>query len=181
LGEIQAIGGVNEKIEGFFEVCLAKGLTGEQGVIIPRSNEPNLMLKESLVEAVQEGKFHIWSVSMVDEGLEILTGVAAGERGEDGLFAEDTVFGRVDWRLKDLAIRLIEFGRDNNKDRPPEKKPDEEQPGQVLPNEQKPDEEQPNDQLPTDEPPADDKPEEEQPDGDPPAGDQPEDEPPETA
>jgi len=110
-GQVQAIGGVNEKVEGFFEVCREVGLTGEQGVMIPRANVKNLMLKEEVVEAVREGRFHIWPVGTVDEGIEILTGVPAGSRGQDGFFPEDSVHGRVDARLRELAERLAEFGR----------------------------------------------------------------------
>ncbi|HDN84310.1 MAG TPA: ATP-dependent protease, partial [Candidatus Aerophobetes bacterium] len=98
-GEIQPIGGVNEKIEGFFDTCKRKGLTGNQGVIIPRSNVKNLMLKKEVVEAVKEGKFHIYPISTVDEGIEILTGVAAGKRGPDGLFPEGTVNRKVEDKL----------------------------------------------------------------------------------
>jgi lon-related putative ATP-dependent protease len=119
-GEIQAIGGVNEKIEGFFEVCRLKGLTGDQGVMIPRSNETNLMLKEEVVEAVRGGKFHIWSVETVEEGIEILTGVAAGQREADGAYGADTVFGKVDRRLRDLARTLADFGKENHKAKPAE-------------------------------------------------------------
>ena len=111
-GEVQAIGGVNEKIEGFFETCQAKGLTGEQGVLIPESNVQNLMLKEEVVEAVREGKFHIWSVKNVDEGIEILTGVKAGVRKEDGTFEEDSVNDRVDKRLRELAEKMRDFGKE---------------------------------------------------------------------
>ncbi len=82
-GDVQAIGGVNEKIEGFFEICRARELTGEQGVIIPASNQANLMLKQPLREAVADGKFHIWAVDHITEGIEILTGVKAGERELD--------------------------------------------------------------------------------------------------
>ena len=110
-GEIQAIGGVNEKIEGFFAICEAKGLTGRQGVIIPESNVSNLMLREAVVEAVSQGKFHIWPVKSIDEGIEILTGVKAGERLPDGGFEEKTVHGLVDRRLMDLAERLATFGK----------------------------------------------------------------------
>ncbi|HID86001.1 MAG TPA: Lon protease family protein, partial [Anaerolineae bacterium] len=110
-GEVQAIGGVNEKIEGFFEVCKAKGLTGEQGVIIPESNVKNLMLKEEVVEAVEQRKFHIWPVKTVDEGIEILTGVPAGERREDGTFEEGTVNYLVDKRLRELAETMRRFAR----------------------------------------------------------------------
>ena len=77
-GEVQAIGGVNEKIEGFFEVCKSKGLTGQQGVMIPDSNVQNLMLKEEVVEAVRAGKFNVYSVKTIDEGIEVLTGAKAG-------------------------------------------------------------------------------------------------------
>jgi len=108
-GEVQAIGGVNEKIEGFFEVCKAKGLSGQQGVIVPESNVQNLMLKEEVVEAVKARKFHIYSVKTIDEGIEILTGVKAGKRQSDGSFEENTVNYLVDRRLKEMAERLKEF------------------------------------------------------------------------
>ena len=101
-GEIQPIGGVNQKIEGFFEVCQAKGLTGEQGVIIPQSNVKNLMLKPKVIEAVREGKFHIYPISTIDKGMEILTSAEAGERGKDGSFPENTVNGRVQNKLRYL-------------------------------------------------------------------------------
>jgi len=101
-GEIQPIGGVNQKIEGFFDVCQAKGLTEEQGVIIPKSNVKNLMLKTKVIEAVRQGKFHIYPISTIDEGMEILTGVEAGERGKDSSFPENTVNGRVQNKLKYL-------------------------------------------------------------------------------
>jgi len=108
-GEVQAIGGVNEKIEGFFEVCKAKGLNSQQGVIIPMSNVQNLMLKEEVVEAVREGKFHIYPVRTIDQGIEILTGVKPGSRREDGTFEEGTINYRVDMRLRNMAERLREF------------------------------------------------------------------------
>jgi lon-related putative ATP-dependent protease len=116
-GEVQAIGGVNEKIEGFFEVCQAKGLTGEQGVVIPESNVRNLMLKEEVVTAVQEDKFHIWSVKTVDEGIELLTGVKAGQKKVDGTFEEGTVSYRVANRLNELAETAKKFaeGKDEEK------------------------------------------------------------------
>jgi lon-related putative ATP-dependent protease len=110
-GEVQAIGGVNEKIEGFFAICKAKGLTGRQGVMIPASNVTNLMLKDEVVEAVRAGKFHVWPVASVDQGIEVLTGVEAGERRPDGGFGEGTVNALVDQRLKDLADRLAAFGK----------------------------------------------------------------------
>ncbi len=111
-GEVQAIGGVNEKVEGFFEVCQANGLSGEQGVLIPQSNEQNLMLREEILEAVGKGQFHIWSVKTIDEGIEILTGVKAGLRQDDGTFEEGTVNASVDKRLRELAQTLVKFGKD---------------------------------------------------------------------
>ena len=110
-GEVQAIGGVNEKIEGFFDICKARGLTGEQGVLIPKSNVQHLMLRQDVVEAVREGKFSIWAVSHVDEGMEILTGVKAGERGEDGQFPPGTINRLVEDKLKLFAERARAFGR----------------------------------------------------------------------
>jgi lon-related putative ATP-dependent protease len=108
-GEVQAIGGVNEKIEGFFEVCKAKGFTGKQGVMIPESNAQNLMLKEEIVEAVKERKFHIYSAKTIDEGIEILTGVKAGQRQEDGTFENGTVNYRVDKHLGEMAEKLRKY------------------------------------------------------------------------
>lgn len=108
-GEIQAIGGVNEKIEGFFEICEMNGLTGEQGVIIPQSNVQNLMLKEKVLEAVKLGQFHIYPVKTIDDGIEILTGVNSGKRKPDGTFEEGTVNFKVDKKLKEIAEKLKEF------------------------------------------------------------------------
>ncbi len=102
-GDIQPIGGVNEKIEGFFDVCRAKGLTGTQGVIMPRQNIQNLMLRPDVVEAVSKGQFHVYPVTSVDEGIEILTGVEAGPPREDGTFEEGTVHDLVDKELQRLA------------------------------------------------------------------------------
>jgi lon-related putative ATP-dependent protease len=107
-GEVQAIGGVNEKIEGFYAVCKAKGLTGEQGVIIPASNISNLMLKQEIIEAVQNNKFHIWSVHSISDGIEILTGKLAG-KNEDGSFIPDSIFGRVNHRLAQMAEDLAKY------------------------------------------------------------------------
>jgi len=114
-GEVQAIGGLNEKVEGFFEVCRAKGLNGEQGVLIPASNTRNLMLKEEVVEAVRAGKFHIYPVSTIDEGIEVLTGLKAGQRLEDGSFEPDSINDRVQKRLTTLAERLRDFARGEDK------------------------------------------------------------------
>ncbi len=108
-GEVQAIGGVNEKIEGFFAVCKAKGLVGEQGVMIPASNVSNLMLKQEVVDAVASGQFHIWSVARIEEGIEVLTGVPAG-KNDDGTFAPAGVFTRVDRRLAQMAQEMTKFG-----------------------------------------------------------------------
>ena len=99
-GEIQSIGGVNEKIEGFFDICLAKGLTGEQGVIIPTRNVDNLMLKDEVIKAVEENKFHIYAVKTIEEGIEILTGVEAGIMDENGEYPENSVFYFIDKKLK---------------------------------------------------------------------------------
>lgn len=108
-GEIQPIGGVNEKIEGFFDVCKAKGLTGTQGVIIPHQNVQNLMLRQDVIEAVRKGKFHIYPIKTIDEGIEILTGVKAGKRKEDGAFEEGTVNHLVDQELQRLAKSWKDF------------------------------------------------------------------------
>ena len=108
-GEVQAIGGVNEKIEGFFEVCKLKGLTGQQGVMIPESNVQNLMLKEEVVETVKAGKFNIYAVKTIDEGIEFLTGTKAGEKRADGTFEENTVNYLVDKQLRDMADKLKQF------------------------------------------------------------------------
>jgi predicted ATP-dependent protease len=110
-GQIQPIGGVNEKIEGFYAVCEAKGLTGQQGVMIPESNVPNLMLKEEVVEAVQQGQFNIWAVQTIDEGIEVLTGVKAGSRLADGAFAAGSVHDLVNRRLEEMAQTMKAFGR----------------------------------------------------------------------
>jgi len=99
-GDIQPIGGVNEKIEGFFDVCKAKGLTGKQGVLIPRANVKNLMLKKEVVDAVKKGQFHVYRVSTVEQGIEILTGVAAGTPDPDGNYPEASVYGKIQEKLK---------------------------------------------------------------------------------
>jgi len=104
-GEVQAIGGVNEKIEGFFDLCAARGLTGTQGVLIPRANVVHLMLRHDVVEAVAAGRFAIYPVATVDEGIEVLTGVPAGEADADGRYPQDTVNRKVADRLAELAER----------------------------------------------------------------------------
>jgi len=108
-GDIQAIGGVNEKIEGFFDTCGIEGLTGTQGVMIPAANVEDLMLREDVLEAVKSGKFHIWPIGRVEQGVELLTGICAGERNGDGRFEKETVFARVDARLREMAKTMKEF------------------------------------------------------------------------
>jgi predicted ATP-dependent protease len=108
-GDIQAIGGVNEKIEGFFDVCRIKGLSGTQGVMMPESNVEDLMLREDILDAVAAGKFHIWPVSKIEQGIEILTGCTAGQKKSDGKFEEGTVFALMDERMRDMARTLKEF------------------------------------------------------------------------
>jgi ATP-dependent Lon protease len=108
-GEIQPIGGVNEKVEGFFDVCRAKGLTGKQGVMIPHLNVDDLMLRKDVVQAVKEGKFHIYPVKTIDQGIEILTGMEAGEGLVEGRFKEGTVNDRVDKKLRELGTKIKEF------------------------------------------------------------------------
>ncbi|HLB02016.1 MAG TPA: ATP-binding protein [Nitrospiria bacterium] len=105
-GELQAIGGLNEKIEGFYAVCKALGLTGEQGVIIPRQNTKHLMLKEEVVEAVASGKFHVYAVSTADEAMEILTGCTAGDLQPDGTYPAGTVNSAVQNRLREMGEKL---------------------------------------------------------------------------
>jgi len=106
-GQIQAIGGVNQKVEGFYEVCREKGLNGEQGVIIPRANVKNLMLRREVLKAVRQKKFHVWAVPDVAEGIEILTGVSAGRLDENDNFPEGTVYGAVQQKLKAYMERSI--------------------------------------------------------------------------
>ena len=110
-GEVQAIGGVNEKIEGFFDLCAARGMSGAQGVLIPATNVKHLMLHARVVDAVAEGKFYIYPVATIDQGLEILTGIAAGIRGPDGRFPEGTINRKVEANLIALAEKRRAFGR----------------------------------------------------------------------
>jgi len=108
-GEVQAIGGVNEKIEGFFELCNTGGLTGEQGVLIPVSNVKHLMLKPEVVDAAAAARFHIYAVETVDQGIELLTGIPAGERDASGEFPEGTINQRVEAKLIDLAEKRARY------------------------------------------------------------------------
>ncbi len=109
-GVVQAIGGVNEKIEGYFAVCEAKGLTKKQGVLIPESNVKDLMLKDSVVDAVRTGEFHIYPIKTIAEGIEVLTGVPGGERDSKGNYPENSIFGKVDKKLRYMAIQIKQFG-----------------------------------------------------------------------
>jgi len=108
-GKVQAIGGVNEKIEGFFNVCHERGLTGSQGVLIPVGNMKHLMLRKEVVDAVSDGKFHIYAVEHADQAVSLLTGVPAGEVDEEGNFPEESVNGRVQERLKTLAALRLQY------------------------------------------------------------------------
>ncbi len=110
-GEIQPIGGATEKIEGFFAVCKIKGLTGRQGVMIPHQNISNLTLDDEVIAAVRDGKFHIWPVATIDEGIEILTGVPAGEKGADGVFPPGTIHHLVGKQLAAYTETLIKMGK----------------------------------------------------------------------
>jgi len=115
LGEVQAIGGANEKVEGFFAVCKAAGLTGDQGVIIPRDNMKHLMLRREVRDAVRDGQFTVWAVSTVEEGIEILTGVPAGQPDAKGQYPRDTINRRCVDRLAHLSRRLAATGRRRNR------------------------------------------------------------------
>jgi predicted ATP-dependent protease len=108
LGEIQAIGGVCAKIEGFFELCLARGLNGRQGVLLPRANLEHLVLRQDVATAIREGQFNLYAVETVTQGIEVLTGVPAGERDPQGRFPAGSVFGRVERRIIEIAERLRE-------------------------------------------------------------------------
>jgi lon-related putative ATP-dependent protease len=111
-GEVQAIGGVNQKIEGFFDLCKFRGLTGEQGVMIPQSNVKNLMLREDVVEAVKDGKFHIYPVSTIDQGIEVLTGVPAGDSDKNGEYTEGTINYLAQKKLDEMAKLLAPKKKD---------------------------------------------------------------------
>ncbi len=110
-GQIQAVGGVNEKIEGFFDICRMRGLTGYQGVLIPATNVVNLMLRQDVVEACKAGMFHIYPIATIDEGIEILTGLPAGQCDENGRYPEDSVNGKVQKRLHQFLLQNLEFRR----------------------------------------------------------------------
>ncbi len=109
MGEVQPIGGVNEKIEGFFDTCSKGGLTGQQGVLIPRRNVRNLMLRADVIEAVAQGRFRIYAISHIDEAMEVLTGLPAGARSGNGAFEDGSVNANVETRLRDFANALRDF------------------------------------------------------------------------
>ncbi|MBN2141527.1 MAG: AAA family ATPase [Desulfovibrionaceae bacterium] len=121
-GEVQPIGGVNEKIEGFYLCCKHAGLTGDQGVMIPEPNVKDLMLRKDVVRAVAEGRFHVWAVRDIDQGIEILTGVRAGKRKKDGSYPKGSVNQLVDHRLRQLAEGLRDFGGEASAPRRPRPK-----------------------------------------------------------
>ena len=121
-GEVQPIGGVNEKIEGFYYTCKVKNLTGEQGVIIPRSNVKHLMLKDEVIDAVKNGKFHVWAVQTIDEGIEILTGVPAGEKDSKGNYPTGTVNYMISKKLESLTRNYFRHQKPSETKRKPRKK-----------------------------------------------------------
>jgi lon-related putative ATP-dependent protease len=122
-GEVQAIGGVNEKVEGYFDICSARGLTGSQGVLIPASNVSHLMLKQELVDAVAAGRFNVYPVATIDEGMEVLTGCVAGERGADDRYPPGTINCRVEQRLADFADRAVRAVRARSAVAPKDRRP----------------------------------------------------------
>jgi lon-related putative ATP-dependent protease len=113
-GEIQPIGGVNEKVEGFYDVCRSRRLTGKQGVIIPHQNERDLLLRPDVLDAVKAGKYHIYPVKTISEGIEILTGVTGGKRTPKGKFTPGSVLALADDKLREMAVTLDRFGRDRD-------------------------------------------------------------------
>jgi len=113
-GNVQAVGGVTRKIEGFYALCKTRGLTGSQGVMVPAANVQNLMLDDEVVEAARDGRFHVWGVRTIDEGIEILTGRRAGRRRRDGSFPPDSVHGLVQARLREYAEKLHSFGEEEH-------------------------------------------------------------------
>jgi len=114
-GEIQPVGGVTHKIEGFFALCKKRGLTGKQGVIIPRKNIQNLVLKDEVIQAVEEGKFHIYAIDTINEGIEILTGIPAGRKLENGFFEKDSIHERVYNKIRQYALTMVNFGKEEEK------------------------------------------------------------------
>jgi len=132
-GEVQPIGGVNEKIEGFFLCCKHAGLNGKQGVMIPHANVRDLMLRDEVVDAVRAGKFHVWAVKTIDEGIEILTGVKAGVMKKDGTYPADTINALADAKLRSLADKLAAFGKEEEDGRTKKKPAAKKKPGGKKP------------------------------------------------
>ena len=130
-GEIQPIGGVNEKVEGFYRVCKAKGLTGDQGVLIPSANIDSLMLCEEIIDAAEASRFHVYPVTTVEEGIELLTGAPAGAPDEEGAYPEGTVFARIEERLE--RMRKAQEKKDDKDDEPNDRKANEEENGEPKP------------------------------------------------
>ena len=125
-GEVQAIGGVNEKIEGFFSVCKARKLTGDQGVIIPKANIKNLMLGEEVIQAVKDKKFTIWAVDHIEDGIRLLTGIGCGNKHKDGSYTSDSIFEKVRLRLIDFARLSKTFNKNLLNDKKAEEKNEDE-------------------------------------------------------
>ena len=116
LGRAQVIGGVSEKVEGFFDICKARGLTGEQGVLIPRANVVNLILRQEVLDAVGAGQFHLYAIEDVDQAIEILTGLSAGTPDAEGNYPADSLNGRVQARLRRFAELRRDFGRNDGRE-----------------------------------------------------------------
>jgi predicted ATP-dependent protease len=115
-GQVQAIGGVNEKIEGYFDICNARGLTGDQGVLIPSANVKHLMLRQDVIDAVREDKFHIYSIDTIEQGIEVLTGIPAGVMDEDGKYPAGSISQKVIARLEEMAETQRAFNRPSQED-----------------------------------------------------------------
>jgi predicted ATP-dependent protease len=111
LGQVQAIGAVNEKIEGFFDICVARGLSGEQGVLIPAANVKHLMLRRDVLAAARAGQFHIYAIAHVDQAMTLLTGVPAGEAGAGGQYPADSINRRVAMRVAELGALRQAFAK----------------------------------------------------------------------
>ncbi|MHA1570875.1 MAG: S16 family serine protease, partial [Alphaproteobacteria bacterium] len=115
-GQVQAIGGVNEKIEGFFDVCRRAEPNGEQGVLIPASNVKHLMLRDNVVQAARENKFRVYAVETIDQGIEILTGIPAGERDKSGAYPAESINGRIERKLEELTATVRKYTTKRNAD-----------------------------------------------------------------
>lgn len=116
LGRAQVIGGVSEKVEGFFDICKARGLTGEQGVLLPKANVVNLILRPEVLDAIAAGQFRLYAIEDIDQAIEILTGVAAGVPDAEGNYPADSLNGRVQARLRRFAELRRDFGRSDGKE-----------------------------------------------------------------